>query len=221
MSLAAIFMNGGFYGIPVCMLAFGDIGVVYATTFVVCTSFLQATLGIFLANAGSRTTSEAFATVFKVPLVYAIVGARLLDHLDLLPPEPFMTMIDLLGKAAIPIGLLLLGLQLDRIIAGLQAGRVVSGDEPPLGRMEIAGGLVAAVLRLGGGFGLALIILSFFDFEPTVRAILIVESAMPTAVAAVVYATEFDCKPRLVTIGILVSTLLSVVTVALVLGYVR
>ena len=30
MSLAAVFMNSGFYGIPVCMLAFGDIGFVIA-----------------------------------------------------------------------------------------------------------------------------------------------------------------------------------------------
>jgi predicted permease len=243
MSLAAVFMNSGFYGIPVCLLAFGEIGLIYATTFVVCTSFVQATLGIFLASAGSRGISEALVNVFKVPLIYAIITARVLAHFSLLPPEPFMKMINLLGQAAIPIGLLLLGMQLDRIVAGLRESRaigvgtavssgpgVVGGgdcrdiDAPvppsPLGRMEIAGGLIAALLRIVGGFGAALVILNFFDFEPVLKSVMIVESSMPTAVAAVVYATEFDCRPRLVTIGILCSTLLSVASVAIVLSYV-
>ncbi len=288
MSLAAVFMNGGFYGIPVCLLAFGEMGLIYATTFVVCTSFVQATLGIFLATAGSRKISEALATVFKVPLIYAIVIARVLAHFSLLPAEPFMKMINLLGQAAIPIGLLLLGMQLDRIARGLREGRTVgavtavqsgtgvvggadcrnggaavspppaapepfvpapaapataapepfgpapapapAAPEPfvpapatpaPLGRMEIAGGLIAAFLRIVGGFCAALFILKFFDFDPVLRSVLIVESSMPTAVAAVVYATEFDCRPRLVTIGILCSTLLSVASVAIVLSYVK
>ncbi len=244
MSLAALFMNGGFYGIPVCLLAFGEKGLIYATTFVVCTSFVQATLGIFLASAGSRTASDALMTVFKVPLVYAIVVARVLVHFSLLPPEPFMKMINLLGQAAIPIGLLLLGMQLDRIARGLRESRavgagpavssgpgVVSGGDcrnggapaapVPLGRIEIAGGLIAALFRIVGGFFAALFILRFFDFEPVLKSVLVVESSMPTAVAAVVYATEFDCRPRLVTIGILCSTLLSVASVAIVLSYVK
>ena len=45
-------MNTGFYGIPVCMLAFGDWGLVYATIYMVASSITQSTLGIFLASAG-------------------------------------------------------------------------------------------------------------------------------------------------------------------------
>jgi predicted permease len=236
MSLAAVFMNGGFYGIPVCMLAFGEIGVVYATTFVVCSSIIQATLGIFLASAGSRRVPEALLTVLKVPLIHAIVLARILAHYSFLPPEPFMKMINLLGQAAIPVGLLLLGMQLDRVIAGLRAVRRAGeagsglpeaggagtdscGGGAPLGRIEVAGGLISAALRIAGGFGAALLILQFFDFDPMLRNVLIVESSMPTAVHAVVYATEFDCRPRLVTIGILAATLVSIVSITLVLNF--
>ena len=227
MSLVAVFMNSGFYGIPVCMLAFGDIGVVYATTFVVCSSMVQATLGIYIASAGTRRAVEALKTVTRVPLIHAIILARILAHFSLLPSEPFMKMIDLLGQAAISVGLLLLGMQLDRVIAGLRAAaRVtrVSRDaeavtEPPLTGIDIAGGMIAAALRICGGFGAALIILSFFDFDPMLRNVLIVESSMPTAVHAVVYATEFNCRPRLVTIGVLTATLLSIVSITLILNY--
>ena len=79
--------------------------------------------------------------------------------------------------------------------------------------------MIAATLRICGGFGAALIILSFFDFDPMLRNVLIVESSMPTAVHAVVYATEFNCRPRLVTIGVLTATLLSIASITLILNY--
>ena len=116
MSLAAVFMNSGFYGIPVCMLAFGDIGFVYATAYVVASATLQSTLGIFIASAGQRRVSEALLTVVRVPLIWAIVVARLAAHFDAMPPEPFMKMINLLGQSAIPLGLLLLGMQLEGVV---------------------------------------------------------------------------------------------------------
>jgi predicted permease len=249
MSLAAVFMNAGFYGIPVCLLAFGDMGLVYATTFVVTSAAIQSTLGIFLASAGSRKASDALVTVFKVPLIYSIVLARLLAHFDSLPPEPFMKMINLLGQAAIPLGLILLGMQLERIISASAAGRmapvrsrtVEKGSAPccrgeagesavgeeslpvtvdePIGRRDLASGLLSAALRIVGGFAVSLIILKFFDFDPLLRKVLIVESSMPTAVHTVVYATEFNCRPRLVAVGVLGSTLASILSVTLILNY--
>ena len=122
-SMSALFTNSGFYGIPVCMLAFGEQGVVYASIYVVCSSAIQATAGVYIASAGNRKPLEALATVFKVPLVYAIIFGRLLSQTGMLPPEPFMKMIRLLGQAAIPLGLLLLGMQLQKIISGRISGR--------------------------------------------------------------------------------------------------
>ena len=50
--------------------------------------------------------------------------------------------------------------------------------------------------------------------------VIVVQSAMPTAVNAIVFATEFNCRPRLVAVGILASTLASVVSITLILRYV-
>jgi predicted permease len=75
------------------------------------------------------------------------------------------------------------------------------------------------LLRLAGGFAIAMLIIGWFDFDPLLRKILIVESSMPTAVNAVVYATEFDCRPRLVALGILVSTLGSALSLPLIIGF--
>ena len=219
MSLAAVFMNSGFYGIPVCMLAFGDIGFVYATAYVVASATLQATLGIFIASAGQRRVPEALLTILKVPLIWAIVIARLAAHFDALPPESFMKMINLLGQSAIPLGLLLLGMQLEGVVRDLLNRKAVRGEGacPSPGMSYVHGGLVAAALRIVGGF--AVVVIRLFDFEPTLEKVIIVESSMPTAVNAVVYATEFRCGPKLVAVGILAATLGSMATITLILEY--
>ncbi len=232
MSLAAVFMNSGFYGIPVCMLAFGDIGFVYATAYVVASATLQSTLGIFIASAGRRRVPEALLTVIKVPLIWAIVAARLLAHFDALPSEPFMKMINLLGQSAIPLGLLLLGMQLEGVVrdlwsrkaalsgaATVPAGTDAADSCPAPGMSYIHGGLIAAALRIVGGFFVALVVIRLFDFEPTLKKVILVESSMPTAVNAVVYATEFRCGPKLVAVGILAATVGSMATITLILEY--
>lgn len=219
MSLASVFMNSGFYGIPVCMLAFGDIGFVYATAYVVASATLQSTLGIFIASAGQRRVPEALLTVVKVPLIWAIVVARLAGHFDALPPEPFMKMINLLGQSAIPLGLLLLGMQLEGVVRDLLSRKAVGGACPAPGVSYVRGGLIAAALRIVGGFFVALLVVRLFDFEPTLEKVIIVESSMPTAVNAVVYATEFRCGPKLVAVGILAATLGSMATITLILEY--
>ncbi|HMA76606.1 MAG TPA: AEC family transporter [Candidatus Krumholzibacteriaceae bacterium] len=220
-SLASIFSNSGFYGIPVCMLAFGEEGVVYAAIFVAGSSSVQSTLGIFVANAGKKKIPEAIGAVFKVPMIYAIIISKLLLNFDLLPPEPFMKMIDMLGHSAIPLGLLLLGMQLEKIIferfvgVGKYDDNVNDGDR----RKELLQGATAAVIKIGGGFAAGLLLCEIFGFDSLIRKVLIVEASMPTAVNAVVMATEFDCRPEIVTVGILASTVASIATITLVLNY--
>jgi len=241
--LASVFMNTGFYGIPICVLAFGEWGLVYATIFMVASSITQSTLGIFLASAGQKSSREAFASIFKVPLIWSIVLARLLVNLDAIPPAHFMKMINMLGEAAIPLGLVLLGMQLERIWlesaawrASL-AGRTVDfsiGEnhegaaygtcEPGAGgvvelRRDVSGGLISAALRILGGFAVAIGLIQLFHFSANMNQVLIVESSMPTAVNAIVFSTEFNCRPRLVAVGILASTLASVASVSLILHY--
>jgi len=243
MSLTSMFMNSGFYGIPVCMLAFGEKGFVYAVTFVVASSVLQTSVGIYLAASGCSRSVDALRSVLKVPVLYAIVVARVVAHYDLYPPESYMKVIDMLGQSAIPLGLLLLGMQLERIVSAMMAGRggvVAEGQGVPVDEVQGEGqpqagitgemkreesredlifGSISAVLRLGGGLALALLVLSFLDFNPILKKVLIVEASMPTAVNTVVYATEFRCRPALTAIAVLVSTLLSIVSIPLILRF--
>jgi predicted permease len=216
-ALTSVFMNTGFYGIPVCMLAFGEWGLVYATIYMVASSITQSTAGIFLASAGQQSAREAFASIFKVPLIWSIILARLLVYLHALPPAPLMKMVNLLGEAAIPLGLLLLGMQLERIILESAAWRATSAIQEL--RRDLSGGLTSAAIRLLGGLAVSFGMIQLFHFGANMNQVLIVESSMPTAVNAVVFATEFNCRPRLVAVGILASTLASIATVTLTIHY--
>lgn len=80
-------------------------------------------------------------------------------------------------------------------------------------------GVTSGVLKIFGGLGIALVLLRFFDVDPVLRNVMLIQSAMPTAVNAVVYATEFDCRPRIVTIGILSSTIISVGSITMILSF--
>lgn len=218
-SLAGVFTNSGFYGIPVCMLAFGEVGLKWAALYVVASATVQSTLGIFLASSGKQKATAALATVFKVPLIWAIIAGRLLADLNLLPSEPFMEMIDLLGRSAIPLGLILLGMQLERIIAGDNGDDEAEEEKHDGSRRIVVLGITGGVIKICGGLGIAMVVLRFFDLDPVLRNVMLVQSAMPTAVTAVAYATEFDCRPRLVAIGILSSTLISVGSITLILSF--
>ncbi|HEY5133053.1 MAG TPA: AEC family transporter [Candidatus Krumholzibacteriaceae bacterium] len=245
-AMTSTLANTGFYGIPVCMLAFGEWGLVYATIYMVASSISQSTVGVFLASAGRQSSWKAVGSVFKVPLIWSIIAARLLVYVHALPPAPFMKMVDMLGEASIPTGLMLLGMQLESIVlessawrATLAAGRSGEfwvGDEHngaaaegtcegayPAAielKRDISGGLVAAALRILGGFAVSYGIVQFFHFNANMNQIIVVQSAMPTAVNAIVFATEFNCRPRLVAVGILASTLASVASITLILRYV-
>jgi predicted permease len=222
MSLAGVFTNSGFYGIPVCMLAFGEEGLKWAALYVVASATVQSTLGIFLASAGKQRATAALATVFKVPLIWALVAGRVLADVDLLPSEPFMEMIDLLGRSAIPLGLLLLGMQLQRIISGDDGEEEEQecAAQEALGPRRIVGlGIASGLIKIFGGLGIALVLLNLFDVDPVLRSVMLVQSAMPTAVNAVVYATEFECRPRIVTVGILSSTLISIGSITMILSF--
>ena len=75
--LVVIFSNGGNYGLPVVLFAFGNEGLSQGTIFFVTSAILTYTVGAFLAAAGRRKLSEAFSGIARVPAVYGVAGALL------------------------------------------------------------------------------------------------------------------------------------------------
>lgn len=204
--LVAVFANTGNLGIPVSDFAFGDVGRQTAVLFLSVQAVLMYTVGVYVASrSGGASGLAGVRRVFEIPLVYALVAALLARALGVVPPADGATMqaVKLVGDAAIPVMLLILGAQLARTDTAAAVSRAWTGTVLKLG--------VAPAVGLGVALALG--------FEnPTVARVFVLESAMPAAVTPVILVVEFagDARsggvsvPEFVSTCVLVTTLLSI-----------
>src|SRR5262249_26108486 len=73
--LVVIFSNGGNYGLPVVLFAFGNEGLSQGTLYFVTSAILTYTMGVFLAAAGRRSLRNALSGIARVPAVYGVTAA--------------------------------------------------------------------------------------------------------------------------------------------------
>jgi predicted permease len=202
--LSAAFPNVGFVGIPLSEFAFGEVGRTVAVLFTVYESFLIYTIGAYVASRGSgRAVRGAVTEVFKLPLVYGVVAAVAAQLLDVVPPADgtVMTTVEMVGDAAIPLMLLVLGLQL-------------AETRPTAVRRTVPPSVLKLVVAPVVGAGVALA-LAFPD--PTVARVFVLECATPTAIIPLALVIEYTdvggvdelTAPEYITTVVLVTTLAS------------
>ncbi len=199
--LSVMFVNAGNMGLPFNQFAFGQVGLVRAAVFFVGSSILIQTVAIFIACRGRYTVGQSIAAVFKMPLVYAAVLGILLNRLDWTLPEPISRALDLSAAAAVPLMLVILGLELAWV-------RLQDAPLPVL---------LATVLKLIVTPAIALICAELMGLRDITRAVAVLEASMPTAVNASLIAVEFDTRPDFVTSAVFTSTLGSIITLVLLL----
>src|SRR5207249_703754 len=111
--LVSMFSNGGNYGLPVVMFAFGTEALSHGTVYFVTSAILTYTLGVLIAAAGKRSMPRALAGVAKVPAIYGVTAAAFVLLTGLPVPVPLMRPVGLLSDAALPMMILVLGMQLE------------------------------------------------------------------------------------------------------------
>ncbi|MEK7312871.1 MAG: AEC family transporter, partial [Deltaproteobacteria bacterium] len=77
--------------------------------------------------------------------------------------------------------------------------------------------LAGSIIRIGGGVSIAYLIVTFFAIQGLDAKIIILSSAMPSAVINFIISHRYNVHSDLVASTVVVSTLLSVVTTPLVL----
>ncbi len=199
--LTVVLANAGNYGLPLNEFAFGEAGLQRATVFFVTSALVVNTAGVFLASRGSVPVRQSLRNVLKVPLGYAMALGLLLNFADVTLPLPVQRTVAVLGQAAVPGMLAVLGMQLARVS--------VKGQ---VGPMLLATGL-RLILAPALAFGLALLL----GLGGVARQVAVVEAGMPAAVFGTVLATEFGSDAEFTTAVIMVSTLASLVTLSVLL----
>jgi predicted permease len=203
--LVAMFSNSGNYALPVVLFAFGKEALAFASVYFVTSAILIYTAGILVAASGHGSVRTALTRLFRVPAVYAVVAAVIVLATGAAVPVAVMRPIRLLSDAAIPVMLLVLGMQLERATTpkhpmAVAAAVVLSLVVAPV----IAFGLTA-VLGLAG----------------PARQAAIIEASMPAAVITTVLALEFDLDASFATSVVFFTTLLSPITLVVLIAYLQ
>jgi len=196
--IVLMFVNGGNYGLTLNLLRYGNEGLARAVVYYTTSTFVIYTAGMFIASMGELTWRQSLRHLLRLPPVYAAVLAVVVYMLRLEMPTPLMRAIDVAGAGAIPVMLIVLGMQIADL-RGIARWRLAV---PAIGLRLVAGPLVGVLIA--GLLGL----------EGLGRATSIIESSMPPAVFTIILATEFNLQPAAVTSIVVLSTLLSPLTVA-------
>ncbi|MBM3123736.1 MAG: AEC family transporter [Chloroflexi bacterium] len=201
--LTVSFGNSGNYGLPLVKFAFGDDALAVASIFFVTTTILFNTAGVVIASLGHSTFKSAIGGLFKLPIVYGVLLALLVRALGIVLPLPLSRTIEIAANGAIPVMMLLLGLEMTRVQWSHSFRALGLGVLKQL----LIGPLVG--LLMAGLFGL----------QASARQASVVEASMPAAVATTVVATEYRLQPQLVTAIVFLGTLLSPLTLTPLIVY--
>ncbi len=201
--LTVAFGNTGNYGLPLVKFAFGDEALAVASIFYVTTTILFNTVGVVIASLGHTDLKSAVLGLLKLPSLYGVILALLVKSMGIQLALPLTRTIEIAANGAIPVMLILLGLELTRIQWSHSWRALGAGVFIKLVFAPIVG------LLLAGAFGL----------QGHERQGNVIEAAMPAAVATTVVATEYRLEPSLVTAIVFLGTILSPLTLTPLLVY--
>lgn len=196
--IVAMFVNGGNYGLTLLQLRYGDGGLSRGVVYYVTSTVLVYTLGVAIASMGRVNWRDTLRRMVRLPAVYAAVLAIIVYSFSIPIPSPIMSGITIAGSGAIPVMLLVLGMQ-------------IADMRPDSGGRYV---WPAVGLRLIGGPLLGLAIAALLNLQGIGRSAMIIESAMPTAVITMILASEFGLPTSNVARIVVLSTLASPLTIA-------
>lgn len=199
LTLVSTFTNCVNYGLPLVLLAFGQLGLDKASVYVIGQMIIVNTVGIFFAARSEFTVQKAILSVFRMPSIYAATIAILLRASDLHLPEALDGGISMIATGYAPVVLAILGAQMLR---------PRGSREPWLPNVHRAF-WTGLVVRLAAAPVISYLILRALQVEGTLFSVLLILSSMPTAVNAVILAEQFNASPQFVSRCILWTTVAS------------
>jgi predicted permease len=203
LTLVATLSNAVNYGLPLVLLAFGQLGLEKAAVYVIAQMIIVSTLGIYFAARSEFSVKNAVRTVFTLPAVYAAALAVVMKALGLHFPSGISTGISMVAVAYAPVVLTVLGAQM----ASVKSAELSTHLQKAFWTGMFIRMLVSPITAW-----LALILLGV---KGTLFSVLLILSSMPAAVNAGILAERFNASPKFVTRCILWTTLASFIVLPL------
>ncbi|HIX68814.1 MAG TPA: AEC family transporter [Candidatus Anaerostipes excrementavium] len=202
-SVMLIFSNLGFMGIPLVDALYGKTAIFLVGTYILAFNILFYTYGIYLFE--KEKAQGAFHFQWKKlmnPGVFACLVSLSLFCMQLKLPDTAVTFLDYLGNAAVPLSMMMTGVSLAQMSL-----REVFSDwkmyQFTFVKMLVVPILVALVVR---NFGL----------NPTIAGIFVLMFGMPNGSMPVMLAVDYGMDSSICSRGIVLTTLLSLITLPIV-----
>src|SRR5215217_6573768 len=106
--ITTMFGNTGNYGLPLVSFAFGEKALAYAGIYFVTTTFLFYSVGVLIASLGHMSLKEAAVGLLKIPTMYAVLLAIVINMLHVQIPAPLNRAVELAAGGTIPLMLIML-----------------------------------------------------------------------------------------------------------------
>lgn len=197
--LPIVFMNAANLPFPILEANYGREGLGYGVLYYLATMSLLYTVGITIVSRSPDPRG-----LLKTPVTIATLAALVFQGTGRTVPALLLDTTELIGVAAIPVILFIYGYSL--------------GDVR-LGNIRLA--LLSALLRLGLGLLLGLAVVRLLAVEGVARDVIILVSAMPSAVINVVIARQYETDPELVASVVLLTSLAAIVVIPAILVVLR
>ena len=183
-TVAAVIGNTGNLGIPINIAIFGEQSIPYTTIINLVNIFVVYTIGVFYYSRGSFDTKTSLKNILKLPILWAAIIAISLSMNGYEPDGAILTMLMMGAYASMTMQLFLFGIYM--------YGTKIK---------EISRRLILWVLTFKFIIlpSIAFLVLVNLDISPMIKGIIFIELMMPLAVANVNLASLYDCKPKLVT----------------------
>ena len=193
-----ILPNTGNMGIPICLFAYGSQGLGVASAIASVIILFHFTLGIFLAKK-----KFSLDIVIKSPPVYAIIISVIFLYFQIETPLFLENTTFLLTYATIFLVLMSLGIALTKF------------------RFSLKDSVILSLCRVILGPLIAFIIIYNFDLSGFAAGVLLIQSAMPSAILNYLVGSLYSPKKVVDSIAstIVVSTLMSFITIPIVVFF--
>lgn len=212
-SMNASFANSGYMGIPLAITAFGEAAGLPAiiATALMSIVFISLTIALVEADISSQAhvggiVRDVAVALAKNPLVVSVVAGALVPAFNIPLPLTLGKFFDLLSAAAGPCALFAIGL-------------FVSGQSMRAGPSDAA--LITIMKLLVHPLAAWVLVSAVFDLEPLWATTTVLMAALPTGANCFVLAQRYNIFVAPTSSTILLSTVFSVVTVSLLLVWLR
>ena len=193
-----ILPNTGNMGVPICLFAYGTQGLGVASAIASVIILFHFTLGVFLAKK-----RFSFDILIKSPPVYAIIVSVIFLYFEIKTPLFLENTTFLLTYATIFLVLMALGVALTRF------------------KFTYKNSIILSLWRVILGPVIAYIVIYYFDLSGFAAGVLLIQSAMPSAILNYLVGSMYSPKKVVDSIAgtIVISTLMSFITIPVVVFF--